>query len=172
MLCVATSAVWLRSSRTIDAFSYWGAVDANDQWRSVFILSTAGRLRVQYTCRDRARPMEYPIPPSTWRSYPVRPELLLTEGSLGFWWSHDSKTYDREPPAPTFVDVQSLVQFPYWAAALLCSICPAIAIARALQRRRRFLPQTCHECGYDLRATPQRCPECGTIPKIVEPRQA
>lgn len=69
-----------------------------------------------------------------------------------------------------FTDAGHPVRFrrltvPFWPLILLLFIAPAVALRRALWRRRqaaRLAAGLCSACGYDIRATPNRCPECGT----------
>ena len=53
---------------------------------------------------------------------------------------------------------------PYWLAAAIFAVLPAIHVRRRLllwRTRARRLAGLCPRCGYDLRASPGRCPECG-----------
>lgn len=53
--------------------------------------------------------------------------------------------------------------FPHWLPAVMCAICPSIALARHCYRRHRGLAIGLYSgCGYDLTGNVSgTCPECG-----------
>lgn len=68
---------------------------------------------------------------------------------------------EREPvPVPAR---RRQVRVPHWCVALPCVLWPGIRWWR--RRRKRWSPDFCSTCGYDLRshAVGARCPECGTV---------
>jgi hypothetical protein len=61
---------------------------------------------------------------------------------------------------------------PYWSLAACTAALPGLWLARRLRRARAAAGGRCPSCGYDLRATPDRCPECGattSTPPIPAP---
>jgi len=162
--CAVTTTFCARSLRTTDRVCWEGSVDRNNQRRRLDLSSTGGKIIVWYNRRDRALPLEIPIPPSSWRTYPAKPEhQLLGRGVAGFAWRRKTWTYYRKPPAPPFSDESSMLQLPHWAIAIPSMIWPAIAARAILRRRRAVRSGCCARCGYDMRATPERCPECGAV---------
>jgi hypothetical protein len=70
----------------------------------------------------------------------------------GFVFAHPS-------PLPG-VASQTLACVPHWFLVAVFALCPIMALALKLTRRR-IKEGHCAACGYDVRATPERCPECG-----------
>jgi hypothetical protein len=58
----------------------------------------------------------------------------------------------------------TMIEFPAWSACLLFAALPALRLLLLLKRARPAIG-FCPICGYDLRATPTLCPECGATPK-------
>ena len=58
------------------------------------------------------------------------------------------------------------VTAPFWLAALIFTVYPALAFIRGpLRRYRRRKLGLCVTCGYDLRGSSDLCPECGEVLK-------
>jgi hypothetical protein len=76
---------------------------------------------------------------------------------------------DRTRTRPDELRIASLI-VPDWSIVTALALLPGIWIFRCLRHRRRAAIGSCHNCGYDLRATPDRCPECGTVMEEEEPR--
>jgi hypothetical protein len=57
---------------------------------------------------------------------------------------------------------------PLWPIAASFGILPMVWTMRLslslLARKKRLRGSLCPVCGYDVRATPDRCPECGAVP--------
>jgi hypothetical protein len=56
------------------------------------------------------------------------------------------------------------VAFPCWSVVATSAILPAywLVLRRRWRRQRLCAQGRCERCGYDVRASPDRCPECGT----------
>jgi hypothetical protein len=76
------------------------------------------------------------------------------------WWHRLGFAWERNRFVSTFTSVETRWTVPLWPVALI-----SLVGLFHLFRRRHFADETCHACGYDLRATPERCPECGTEQK-------
>jgi hypothetical protein len=158
LLFVAVAAMWVRS--------YWradGLVHARPG-RQSGVWSHSGRLMFDTVGDD-----DVPVWPG-WRAAlhgwehfadPIdEPPFIdhpaaAPRGLLGFKWASVGATGMLTRRVTT-------IAIPFWSIALLLSLPPLLAAARAVRRRTLRRKHICVTCGYDLRASRERCPECGT----------
>lgn len=156
-LCAATVAVWVRS--------HWAAqyVGWSDATQFDGVLSMNGLLRLERGTYPGSKTgwsyVSYPVPDrhGLWPELDARDRRGGALKRIGFGHSVLDFGEGRQR--------RYSVYLPHLAAAAAFAILPAVAIPRALHRRRqaaRAAANRCVTCGYDLRATPNRCPECGT----------
>jgi hypothetical protein len=173
VLCVALSALWVRSYFVADLVGTGWVADPPTQGTYVRAHSTGGAISL--------RRFDLAVVGTAPPSYHVKDGLRIHTGQDRRWWTgepprrrlagslldfarHDA-TYLRRPER----DVQQSerdrgVTFPHWVAVLATALLPALAGRRARLARRRRRLGLCMRCGYDLRATRGQCPECGTVP--------
>jgi hypothetical protein len=175
VLCVALSALWVRSYFVADlvgtgwvaepptegtyvrAYCNWGAIELRR-----FDLAVVGTAPPEYHVRDGLR-IHTGQDRRWWTGVPESSRLSGLSHLFNF--NHHDATYLRRPER----DVQQSerdrgVTFPHWVAVLATALLPALAGRRARLARRRRRLGLCMRCGYDLRATRGQCPECGTVP--------
>ena len=156
LLCVAVSALWVRSYWIYDVFTcvYVPPVPPADElkWYSPTWYDVAhGRGLLTVSTNG---PEEWFPGPRAHHSFAaseaVPDELLrsVERRMLGFRYRDDYYRY---------------LSIPDYAIVLVCGLLPAAWAVSALRRHRRGRDGLCRSCGYDLRATPGRCPECGSI---------
>jgi hypothetical protein len=159
ILCVATVALWVRSTRISDTL-YWCVTDDAP---SPPLAATAVRLTV--TSDAGQLRFARAVSEAQWHSEWFRDELVLRHGDRlserGFGWSKSENSGSIAGQIHRRLEVT----FPTWSLAVMLGALPTLrAIAFVRRRRRRRPTFGCPKCGYDLRATPDRCPECGTVP--------
>src|SRR5689334_11376992 len=102
--CVVAIWLWARSARTTDRIDWQGAIDQNNQRRTLHALSSGRTLCAIYNRRECAARLQYRMPPSAWESCPASDHETRRGGVAGFWWNRERLRYTRKPPAPPFVD--------------------------------------------------------------------
>jgi hypothetical protein len=152
VLCVATAAVWVRSSSGADIIRYLNAQTG----RGFAVMVSDGDVAF-FAIAERG------VPPASgfdWHRLSQPFDLRTQEldattrhhrfGSFGVAWS-------AIPNGSLWV-----LLLPLWSLSLALAALPAAATYRTVAAHRRRSTGRCATCGYDLRATPGRCPECGT----------
>jgi hypothetical protein len=150
LLCVGTSALWLRSCRWFDWYTW------NYAGGQLCLSSQSGGILL-FNWRQSARQE----PTGYWSLYvhPYHSGRKMGDRFLGFaayvpasFWNG---TGDR------------FYEIPWWFVVFGTGVAPILSLARTVldrRQRKRTASGRCPKCGYDLRATPDRCPECGTAP--------
>jgi hypothetical protein len=164
LLCVLSTALWVRSYSVRDQWSYrWREVKSDhDTFGAYGRTSLGGQVWIGYWWQDNTylrRPHEG-FTADTWRV-----------GSVHQQGRHFDRPVGVDPRAWRFgfgsiwyvqaANGECSIIVPHWLL-LGISAAPAASVVarRRWSRRRPEVP--CPRCGYDLRATPGRCPECGT----------
>ena len=173
LLCVATSALWVRSESRTDVLvaGYWHYqlhphyTNYFDAWE-LNAFNDHGRLKVRaylHACiagsgRYEAFPREKGRilavnPAEHWGPYTLG-DLLLGKArpivnlpGVHYW----------STPRAVAADVS------HGVLVGLAAVLPLIELIRRRRRRRSLAAGLCRVCGYDLRASRERCPECGTM---------
>jgi hypothetical protein len=152
-LCIASTALWVRSYRICDSTRF---ADSG-QWRSY----TSSRGRVIYL---RARRI---VEPYLNEKFSLTTQPAIPNVETAQWLVRDFVRFAGfaygEGSAPDYVGRALVV--PLWFTTLLFAVPPALWV-RGWRRRRARRQGLCPKCGYDLRATPDRCPECGAEPHV------
>jgi len=160
LLCVASCALWARSSWVGDAVAF-GTYDATRRRAVSWTAATElGSLWIGHSDSTES-PNAARLPPhmanpprrSGWVTHP--PDKVPGPFPGGF--TSTAPWVDRRR-------WQVRVSLPL--ATVISGIVPALWLAAHSWRRhrRRRAVGLCPECGYDLRASPDRCPECGHAP--------
>jgi hypothetical protein len=154
LLSIAVAALWVRSYRHGDTFTW--AVSRGREG----VISARGKLYVASVTSVRELHFDYPpgyhsMPADEQEASSLRPKSSF----LGFSHIHIN----------LFGAVIWQLCVPCWAVVALSLVLPSTWWAVRARRRRRERGDTglCPACGYDLRATPGRCPECG---RQIQPR--
>ena len=182
LLCLAISAMWVRSYWVCDGFlraSNGSASLGRLAWGKVNVLT------VEKVDLPKPIPLQY----VRWKYVYDGGDYWLAPGAFSVGWEPGSEMHflgfltDRgEQDFPRRdklgqIDFQqrpfTRIAIPYWPALVLTAWpvwmqIPRMArssVSRLRCRHHRLLNGLCPICGYDLRATPNRCPECGTVPK-------
>jgi hypothetical protein len=187
VLCLAISALWVRSYFHTDQLGRWRRWEDRSLLKEKCsgIVSQDGALVI--VSFDRRFPSEFgtegyasgsarsPLPKVFdyvgWLKDPLRWSESRFAGSHGVFnllgISYTSGFGGRSASYGETLQVRFLrVPNGFFVAALL--VLPLLGMRRYLVERRRARVGRCSSCGYDLRATPGRCPECGMIPTKVK----
>lgn len=160
LLCLATTALWIRSYFATDWATWRGGTVVR---LDINVIASRGDLVVNGVW------LSTPVDRMIWRLSSQRPYDLD-----GQWlrWSTEKRTLlgiitwgrSSSGPASSPTSDSLTVMVPYWLLAMITFALPGWITAKRLLARRKPMPGLCPVCGYDLRATPDRCPECGAIP--------
>jgi hypothetical protein len=169
VLCLASVAMWVRSSFVTDQWSLrknWTrngqsilfATSAHSTTGGVEIVSEWGHADQHVPDRAEVAHMSGPARELIFQSLDrTWPERLGLRGQ----WEPAGSVHGDDTADGTCI----YLNFPYWFPAIAFGGLPLIGMVILIRRRRRVTPGRCASCGYDLRATPQggRCPECGSV---------
>lgn len=165
-LCVAATALWVRSYWRRDSF---GGNGRTSLWA---VHSSRGSVAIEHSRlvegpahfetvgfrhgSDAPQPLRPTSLPRQDCTVHLRlPGISLTAGTLKIGFNTD--------PAIPVETAQELI-FPYGLVVLLAAVLPCRwLLIRYRKARLAAGAKPCPRCGYDLRATPERCPECGTV---------
>ncbi|MDB5323725.1 MAG: hypothetical protein JWN40_5356 [Phycisphaerales bacterium] len=183
LLCIATTALWLRSYWGTDCLSRRTPVASSPYAVSHYehqIAWTHGEIR--FSSGEQSYYLHSPLSDS---AAPVTASAYWSWSRLGVGhWGWES------PPAHSLRDRLGFQSYhsglstsfsdshhdvdtmPAWLPVALFAIPPALFVRRRIRARRRAQTGHCRRCGYDLRATPDRCPECGTLTAATAGRRA
>src|SRR5688500_9461665 len=178
LLCVAASALWVRSLGHFEQLSVWYARwPRADEARTLYIgfswYSNTLRLKViregfvpasfgglnahQMEDFRRSRP-----PGVRWFFAGESVTRAMNGYPPGFTARHSP--YGNGPIRPGHNWVLAVRP---WLPTGVTAVLPAIWLYRRGKARRARRNGLCSTCSYDLRATPDRCPECGTVPEAM-----
>jgi hypothetical protein len=176
LLCVAVTALWVRSHWWLDDLHYWSAVGARTS-RGYHFSSYAGHLLLSMD--------DYRFPAGGRADF-VKRGASGREAAVFAWQPTPLNWLDPESASAhrrnfglgrfdwatergrDYWDVEGLsfrrwtLRLPHALPAAVLLTPPALRMAARWRRGRRKRSGLCPACGYDLRATPGRCPECGT----------
>lgn len=183
LLLFATGAVWARSYRTVEQWTFapWrgeAVPGLQVDWRvQRWMVSGNGRMVVyEHQVPDgselgfsvRAQPSGY----ARNRSSPDFFRALMSGGprSDERQWKVPGAQFYAMPPQVvrggvgrgTAVYGMRYLEVSWWVLFTAGAFAPLIWIRRHWQSWRRAPDGFCQQCGYDLRASAGRCPECGT----------
>jgi hypothetical protein len=186
LLCVAATAMWVRSYITQDGWTYIRG-SAGPGWhlqRTTNVGCNQGEMVVSETDH-------WTLAADDVGRRVVASKTERKDGTAGFYWhTTDTRSFYWNParrgdplwrrlgfqgnhllhvrPVADLGYVQRSrlwrVGVPHWALALATGLPCALWFLRWRRRRRRGKTGKCPSCGYDLRATPDKCPECGKSP--------
>ncbi len=189
LLCAGVVVLWVRSRTALDN---WRIDYTGKPWRAdasglmernaytLLITSSRGDVFVQLIRQIHAPTNLFVATPgwgfSHTKARALREAALLGDTDLRFApdFSFKGFTYGtyfdpNDQPNDEYDTIHG-VGAPYVFLAAMFLILPSAKLIAIYRKRRRTRHNTCHKCGYDLRATPDRCPECGTVanPRLVE----
>jgi hypothetical protein len=164
----ATLALWARSYRVETSIhrEWLELTDGVTKFRFVHFICVDGSC-IAYSRQYWVTPDRAPhVPDDSYhvvhRGSPSKSSVPLRR-SAGF-----SLSWDQPVPGAASMFATGLfrsrydyVSFPMWSVVVISAIVPALAVRRALWKRRARRLGLCESCGYDLRASRMRCPECG-----------
>jgi hypothetical protein len=157
LLCIVIIAFYIRSHWATDSGVVWGKPSAGgqiDDGCTVRIVSSQGSIQIRQKYVLWIKDVTYSGEPL--------PDHSRSVGFPGFSWQ--TSWFDPsllEYPGKDDGTTRSL-RVSDWLLTPITAILPIIGLRRWLNRKR-FAPDCCQTCGYDLRATPDRCPECGAV---------
>jgi hypothetical protein len=167
LLCVATTALWVRSYLRHDAITrndyiVHEGMEPGD--RDLTVHSVRGEIGFGICIESPI--LSQRIREEGWRFRSAKALESSTlrdfQGDARRFFGFTSCTYDDG------ILYYHAIAVPHWFFALTFSILPAVYLRAAIRSRRRRRAGLCPTCGYDLRATHDRCPECGTAAGAVD----
>jgi hypothetical protein len=175
LLCLATAALWARSSqRTYSISVRLHNQTTQTQYDFLEIRISRSTFTAERITGRRPLPQK-PSPLLHWSSWPT-PQPAPDDPAYRRWMESTGRThhlgsfsYTHDWLAPLIGNQNNWaytqqIKIPAWSIVALTAILPAIWLSRHRRASHRRRNNKCPTCGYDLRATPTRCPECGAIP--------
>ena len=177
----ATVALWVRSYRVADWFTYTRMAvegDLSENTRRLEAFASRGSVRLHWTHRRIPHvfpDLRKPMPDVGPRGGGYNRDTTKPTVAAGFHSTDPNERVWRlggfyflltTPGLPMQYAGGVGVAAPHWFITLLFLLAPVVWLARAYQRlhaARLSRRGHCRVCGYDLRATPDRCPECGAV---------
>jgi phage FluMu protein Com len=166
VLCVAVSALWVRSYTSCDTVGYSraGVTGTNNFVRIVSLSSEAGTLVYRSTKKwpfgFYQSSVDAMADAKGW-TYTVTPAAL--DGMGWFPRRH------RIGQALSYTEVGDAWLIPFWIPVMVSGSGAVVLLRASVQARLLQRSGRCRTCGYDLRATPASCPECGTVNSAYSP---
>ena len=152
VLCVATCALWARSSEHMDAMVIdWCGTTEFDSMRGTAWLTTeknetpSNHMRIELIHDGLYPPLYLDA---------EQRHAELQHPGLAHFGFYCVKLHVREVCG---------LGVPFWLLIIMSTALPLLRARRSRTGRKRRTNSACSTCGYDLLATPGRCPECGTI---------
>jgi hypothetical protein len=180
LLCVAVSALWIRSRWVSDYVALVdnaveSAGDHGDLSQAFELRSGAGVFALSISDHETRYRTDEPMPPPPprWQFFHWtggQPPLLET--SPWGWrrrWRDVGLGVERFRGNQAGTDTR-FVALPYWLVMSAGAIPLYLCVSPRLRRSKRL--GLCSACGYDLRATLDRCPECGVTNSVSSRKQA
>jgi hypothetical protein len=180
LLCVVMCALWVRSQSHFDQIQFPEREDAQGIRESSRCLSYGGTFH--YLWVRQSSPYLWVRRLTPFSVYSVSGEYAMrfgAENDVDFRFEYiglvlarpGNRNYCYQRLGVVFLknvsDGRIRVLIPYRVPVGLAAVLPILWTMTKLRPRRRFGPNLCQKCGYDLRATPERCPECGTEPVVA-----
>jgi hypothetical protein len=190
VLCLATAALWVRSSSVIDMlfFDRWArhtvtAYDADMSRKHGYeadvtlrnhrfrLASWRGALVLDYLYQSSGYSWDRMKSAGLDRPSVEGPRYGYSRERIGIASMH-YVTYGQQWSGLGFrggkitrsaTDFLRFWCIPMYVPVVATAFLPTAWLRRHVRRRSRA--GSCMRCGYDLRATPDRCPECGALPK-------
>ena len=171
-LLLATTAMWVRSYRTVDEIKtedgvlVFGRGNVALDWERFAWGGRTSVLHYSANWKDAFDDGIGPDPPTdsvyarsaTFRSFSYN-EYQVPVFGLDAIYDGPSRVSFNGGSFRTVV--AHTLRFPHWIAAFLFSLLPLVWVSMRVRQFRRSAYGLCPVCGYDLRASRVRCPECG-----------
>jgi hypothetical protein len=180
LLCLATTALWVRSEHVSDEWviAFSRLIKPQGQNSTMLAVSTFRgdveiqglRLRIpdtQALMADLGSKHDL-MPLNGWEfSLENPPEGLDLIDRSTFWQRIGFGFRSTGASSEYGAESSWIIATPAWLIMIVSLLMPLQRVFSFISRHRRKRRRLCVQCGYDVRATPDRCPECGTAPKRI-----
>jgi hypothetical protein len=145
LLCIAATALWVRSHFIADQLSKTGSAG--------YELIDSDHGVIAYVVAHESSPLD---PPSPWRRHSVH-------GTFGGGFDTNLGSSISNWTVHTVSVRAHSWWISHWMVVIATAAAPLLRLPRVCNRTRarRHQKGLCLACGYDLRASPSICPECG-----------